>query len=60
MPFPGFNRFKSARELMSYLGLTPSEYSSSERKRKGAITKAGAGHVRRALVESAWRYRHIR
>jgi transposase len=54
----GFNRFKSARELMSYLGLTPSEYSSSERKRKGGITKAGNGHVRRALVESAWSYRH--
>ena len=53
-----FRRFTSARELMSYLGLTPSEYSSSERQRKGSITKAGNGHVRRVLVESAWSYRY--
>lgn len=53
-----FRRFTSARELMSYLGLTPSEYSSAERTRKGSITKAGNGHVRRVLVESAWSYRH--
>ena len=53
-----FRRFTSARELMSYLGMTPSEYSSGERSRKGSITKAGNCHVRRALVESAWSYRH--
>ena len=51
-------RFKTPRELMSYLGLTPSEYSSGGRTRRGGITKAGNGHVRRALVEAAWGYRH--
>jgi transposase len=51
-------RFDTPRKLMSYLGLTPSEYSSGERRRQGGITKAGNGHARRALVEGAWAYRY--
>ena len=51
-------RFGSSRQLMSYLGLTPSEYSSGARQRRGEITKAGNSHVRRVLVESSWHYRH--
>jgi len=51
-------RFDTPRKLMSYLGLTPSEYSSAERRRQGRITKAGNGHARRALVEGAWAYRY--
>src|SRR5437660_5632144 len=47
----GLTRFDTPRKLMSYLGLTPSEYSSGERRRQGGITKAGNGHARRALVE---------
>jgi transposase len=31
---------------MSYLGLTPSEYSSGARRRRGGITKAGNTHAR--------------
>lgn len=54
----GFGRFKSPRQLMSYLGLTPSESSSGDRRRQGAITKAGNSHVRRILVEAAKHYRH--
>ena len=50
-------RFDSPRELMSFLGLVPSEHSSGPRRRQGAITKTGNGHVRRVLVESAWCYR---
>ena len=50
-------RFDSPRELMSFLGLVPSEYSSGRSRRQGAITKTGNGHVRRVLVESAWSYR---
>lgn len=50
----GFARFRTPRELMSYLGLTPSESSSGEKTRRGGITKTGNGHVRRALVEAAW------
>jgi transposase len=53
-----FRRFDSARRLMAYLGLVPSEHSSGARERRGAITKAGNSHVRRLLVEAAWHYRH--
>ena len=51
-------RFDNPTQLMGYLGLVPSEYSSGGRRRQGAITKTGNGHVRRILVESAWAYRH--
>jgi transposase len=44
-------RFDTPRKLMSYLGLTPSEYSSGGQRRQGGITKAGNGPARRALVE---------
>ena len=53
-----FRRFGSARELMRYLGLTPSEYSSGESQHRGHITKAGPVHARRLLIEAAWHYRH--
>src|SRR5947209_7081423 len=36
-------RFDTPRKLMSYLGLTPSEYSSGEHRDQGGITKAGNG-----------------
>ncbi len=52
------SRFGSPRELMSYLGLTPSEHSSGGHTSRGSITKAGNSHVRRVLVEAAWNYRH--
>jgi transposase len=51
-------RFENPRQLMSYLGLTPSEYSSGARRQQGGITKAGNSHARRALVEGAWAYRY--
>ena len=53
-----FRRFGSARELMSFLGLTPSEYSSGEQRHRGHITKAGPRHARRLLIEAAWHYQH--
>jgi transposase len=51
-------RFQSPRQLMSYLGLIPSECSSGEKVKKGPITKAGNRRVRRLLVEAAWHQRH--
>jgi transposase len=51
-------RFENPRQLMSSLGLTPSEYSSGERRRQGTITKAGNTFARRALIEGAWAYRY--
>lgn len=53
-----FQRFRTPRELMAYVGLVPSEYSSGDTQRHGRITKAGNAHVRRILVEAAWHYRH--
>ncbi len=35
-----FRRFPSAPAFMGFTGLTPSEYSSGARTRRGAITKA--------------------
>jgi transposase len=52
------SRFDTPRQLMSYLGLVPSEHSSGERRRQGSITKTGNSHARRALVEGAWAYRY--
>jgi len=52
------SRFENPRQLMSYLGLTPSAHSSGERRRQGAITKTGNSHARRVLVEGAWAYRY--
>ncbi len=50
-------RFDSPRQLMSFVGLVPSEYSSGGCRRQGAITKTGNGHVRRVVVEASWSYR---
>jgi len=52
-----FHRFSRPSKLMSFLGLVPSEHSSGDKRRQGAITKAGSGHARRLLVEAAWHYR---
>src|SRR6266700_263636 len=51
-------RFANPRQLMNYLGLTPSEYSRGARRQQGSITKTGNTHARRALVEGAWAYRY--
>ncbi len=53
-----FRRFESPRQLMSFLGLVPREYSSGGREKRGGITKTGNAHARRALVEAAWSYQH--
>jgi transposase len=52
-----FERFARAGQLASYLGVVPSEDSSGDRRRLGAITKTGSRHARRLLIEAAWHYR---
>jgi transposase len=52
-----FARFARAEQLMNYVGLVPSENTTGEQRRLGAITKTGSGHARRLLVEAAWHYR---
>ena len=51
------SRFDSPRQLMSFLGLVPSERSSGQTSHRGGITKTGNRHVRRVLVETGWCYR---
>lgn len=50
-------RFDNPRQLMAYLGLVPSEYSSGATRRRGGITKTGNDAARRVMVEAAWTYR---
>jgi transposase len=52
-----FTRFAHPKDLMGYLGLVPSEYSTGNRYHRGDITKTGNAHARRTLVEAAWNYR---
>ena len=52
------SRFRTPRELMAWLGLVPSEHSTGERVRRGAITKTGNRRARRMLIQCAWSYRH--
>jgi transposase len=51
-----WTRFRP-RSLGPFLGLTPSEDSTGERRRQGSITKTGNTHARRLLVEAAWQQR---
>jgi transposase len=52
-----FERFAPAEQLMSYLGVVPSENTTGQSRRLGSITKTGSGHARRLLTEAAWHYR---
>jgi len=51
-------RFDNPRQLAAFVGLTPSEYSSGDKRRQGGITKTGNSRVRRVLIEGAWAYRY--
>jgi transposase len=52
-------RFDNPRQLMSYVGLHPSEHSSGSTRRQGGIAKTGNAHPRGVLVEGAWAYRYM-
>ena len=54
------SRFPTAHSVQSYLGLVPGEDSSSKRKRRTAITKAGSPRVRWALAQAGWALRLAR
>jgi len=47
-------RFPTAHKLEAYLGLVPGERSSSERKRRTGLTKAGPSKLRWVLVQASW------
>lgn len=48
------SQFKNERQLFSFVGVTPSEYSSGEHVRQGHITKQGKPILRKILVQAAW------
>jgi len=50
------HRFSHPRQVMAYVGLVPTENSSSDRRRQGHITKCGNAHARWLLVECAQHY----
>jgi transposase len=54
------SRFRSAHAVQGFLGPTPGENSSSERRQRTGITKAGPPAVRRALTQAAWNLRRYR
>jgi transposase len=49
------SQFKNERQLFSFTGLTPSEFSSGEMVCRGHITRQGNSRVRGILIEIAWR-----
>jgi transposase len=51
-----FDRFEHPDSLGSYLGIVPSENTTGQQRRQGAITKAGSTHARRLLIEAAYHY----
>lgn len=51
-----FKRFDNPKKFSRFLGLVPSEHSSSENYNRYSITKAGNSHLRRLLVEAAQSY----
>lgn len=50
-----WSRFKNRRQIASYTGLCPGEYSSGNKRVQGSVTKHGNPRLRCALVELAWR-----
>lgn len=52
------SRFARPQQLMSYLGVIPSESSSGGKRQQGGITKAGNARARHVLIEAAHHARH--
>jgi transposase len=49
-----YRQFVNRRQVGSFLGLTPSPYNSGEEERCQGISRAGSGHVRAIMIETAW------
>lgn len=48
------SQFKNIKQLFSFTGLTPSQYSSGEHIRYGSISRQGRSVLRKVLIEAAW------
>jgi len=47
-------RFRSAKQVASYVGLTPRQYQSGDQDRQGRISRMGNNLLRALLVEIGW------
>ena len=52
-----WGRLDHPDQLSAYLGIVPSEHTTSSQRRQGSITKAGSTHARRLLIEASYHYR---
>ncbi|MFA5265446.1 MAG: IS110 family transposase, partial [Opitutaceae bacterium] len=50
-----WSRFKNRRQVSSYTGLCPSEFTTGETRKQGSVDKHGNPRVRHALIEAVWR-----
>ena len=50
-----WRRFSNRRQIASYTGLCPGEYSSGNTRLQSCVTKHGNPRLRAALVELTWR-----
>lgn len=50
-----WKRFQNRRQVASYTGLCPSEFTSGETRKQGSIDRQGNPRVRHALIEAVWR-----
>lgn len=50
-----WQRFQNRRQVASYTGLCPSEYTSGETRKQGSIDRQGNPRVRHVLIEAVWR-----
>ncbi len=48
------SQFKNIKQLFSFTGLTPSQYSSGEHIRYGSISRQGRSVLRKILIEATW------
>ena len=53
--FGSFERFQNRRQVSSFTGLCPREWSSGGRRRQGHVCKHGNPPLRQYLVEATWR-----
>ena len=52
----GWRQIRNGRQLGALVGLVPSPYQSGETHYEQGITRAGNKHVRRIMVQLAWRW----
>lgn len=47
-------RFPNQKSLYQFVGLTPTEYSSGEKTKRGSISRQGSSRIRKILIEASW------